>query len=181
MPTDLFQKIKIFQYKLRCFMDILSYFNSKINYLSYMLKYPEASTDLIIYLYELVLKLDLKKFNSDEEILKYIKKCLKNKSTNLYYKINSYRNLITYNSDEELLNILNENNSNNDYSDIIFIDLISSLSFRQKEIIFYKFYIQLSDIEIATRLKISRQAVNKSIRIALKNLKNKLIKEVDYV
>ncbi|WP_252244679.1 MULTISPECIES: hypothetical protein [unclassified Clostridium] len=44
-----------------------------------------------------------------------------------------------------------------------------------------KFYLQLSDIEIAKKLHISRQAVNKSKRHALEYLKNKLHKERTYV
>ncbi|NFS27747.1 sigma-70 family RNA polymerase sigma factor [Clostridium botulinum] len=181
MPTDLLKKIKLFQKQSNNFMDILSYFNSKINYLSYKLKYPEASTDLIIYLYELTLQLEVKKFNNDEEILKYIRRCLNNKSINLHYKINSYKNFITYNSDEELLNVLDKNTNNNEYSNVVFKDLISSLKPKQKKIIFLKFYLQLSDVEIAERLKISRQAVNKSKRQALKFLKNILYREAIYV
>lgn len=181
MPTDLLKKIKLFQKQSNNFMDILSYFNSKINYLSYKLKYPEASTDLIIYLYELTLQLEVKKFNHDEEILKYIRRCLNNKSINLHYKINSYKNFITYNSDEELLNVLDKNTNNNEYSNVVFNDLISSLKPKQKKIIFFKFYLQLSDVEIAERLKISRQAVNKSKRQALKFLKNILYREAIYV
>ncbi len=181
MPTDLLKKIKLFQEQSNNFMDILSYFNSKINYLSYKLKYPEASTDLIIYLYELTLQLEVKKFNRDEEILKYMRRCLNNKSINLHYKINSYKNFITYNSDEELLNVLDKNTNNNEYSNVVFKDLISSLKPKQKKIIFLKFYLQLSDVEIAERLKISRQAVNKSKRQALKFLKNILYREAIYV
>ena len=181
MPTELLKKIKLFKEQSNNFMDILSYFDSKIKYLSYKLKYPEASTDLIIYLYELTLKLDLKKFNDDDEVLKYIRRCLNNKSINLYYKINSHENFITYNSDEELLNILDKNITNNEYSNIVFKDLISLLKPKQKIIIFIKFYLQLSDVEIANKLKISRQAVNKSKRQALKFLKNTLYKETIYV
>ncbi|AOR22957.1 RNA polymerase sigma factor [Clostridium taeniosporum] len=181
MPTDLLKKIKLFQEDSNNFMDILSYFNSKISYLSYKLKYPEASTDLIIYLYELTLKLEVDRFKDDEEVLRYIRRCLNNKSINLYYKINSYTSLITYNSDEELLNILDKNNNSNEYSNVIFKDLISLLKPKQKKIIFLKFYLQLSDVEIAERLKISRQAVNKSKRQALKFLKRILCKEGIYV
>ena len=56
----------------------------------------------------------------------------------------------------------------------MFRDLILSLKPRQKQITFYKFYLQLSDIEIAEIFKISRQAVNKAQRLALKNLKTRL-------
>ncbi|MBW6410190.1 RNA polymerase sigma factor [Clostridium weizhouense] len=174
MPTDLIEKIELFKEDSNNFVEILYYFSSKIDYLSYKLRYPEASTDLVIYLYELILDLNIKKFNNDEEVLKYIKTCLKNKSIKLYYKINSYRNFLTYSSDEELLNILDKNNYSNEYSNVMFNDLISLLKPKHKEIIFYKFYLQLSDIEIGKRLKISRQAVNKFKRQALKFLKEKL-------
>ncbi|WP_252244680.1 MULTISPECIES: hypothetical protein [unclassified Clostridium] len=59
MPKSLMEQIKLFQEKSDNFMDILDFFNCKIKYLSYKLKYPEAYTDLIIYLYELLTKLDL--------------------------------------------------------------------------------------------------------------------------
>ncbi|NFN13441.1 RNA polymerase subunit sigma-24, partial [Clostridium botulinum] len=96
-------------------------------------------------------------------------------------KINSYKKFITYNSDEELLNVLDKNTNNDEYSNVVFKDLISSLKPKQKKIIFLKFYLQLSDVEIAERLKISRQAVNKSKRQALEFLKNILYREAIYV
>lgn len=182
MPTNLLAKITIFQHKSDNFMDILPCFNSKINYLSYKLKYPEASTDLIIYLYELVLRLDLNKFTIDDEILKYIRKCLHNKSIKLSHIINFDKNFILFNSDEEILDLIDKNNSSNEYSNIIFNDLISSLRTKQKQIIFYKFYLQLTDIEIARIFNISRQSINKTQRLALKILKaNLLTQESDYV
>lgn len=180
MPTDLFYEIKLFQKNSNNFMDILPYFNSKINYLSYKLKYPEAHTDLVIYLYELILKLDLYKLNDSEVILKYVKKCLENKSINLSYKINFYKNNFIFNSNAEILDLMDKDNFSDEYSNIIFNDLISLFKPKQKQILFYKFYLQLSDIEIAKILKISRQAVNKTERVCLKMLKTKLCREVKY-
>lgn len=66
-----------------------------------------------------------------------------------------------------------------EYSDILFNDLISSLNTNQKKIIFYRFYLQLSSIEIAKKLNISRQAVNRTQRTALKNLKQKLLNKTN--
>lgn len=177
MPTDLLEEITLFQDKSNNFIDILSFFNSKIKYLSYKLKYPEASTDLIIFLHQLILKLDFHKFNSDEEILKYIKKCLENKAIKLSYKINFDKNFILFHSDSEILDVIDKTNSNDAYSNIFFNDLISTLKPKQKQIMFFKFYLQLSDIEIAKMLNISRQAVNKSERASLKKLKLLLCKE----
>lgn len=176
MPTNvLISKIETFHKNQEIFSDILTYFNSKIKYLSYKLNYPEAETDLIIYLYEFLKLIDNNKFNTDKDVLMYINKCLKNKSIALFHKIAKDKELMTFTSETEILDVINCETKDDEYSDIIFNDLISSLNPRQKEIIFYKFYLQLSDIEIAKLFKISRQAVNKAQRAALRILKVKLL------
>ncbi len=174
MPTNLLiDELGTFQKNQENFMEILVYFNSKIKYLSYKLKYPEAETDLIIYLYEVLKLINEKRFTVDKDLLNYINKCLKNRTAALFNSINREKNFLSFTSKVETLDVLNCEDENDEYSDIIFNDLISSLSPRQREIIFYKFYLQLSDIEIANLLKISRQAVNKAQRLALKNLRSK--------
>lgn len=176
MPTNLLiSKIETFHKNQECFSDVLTYFNSKIKYLSYKLKYPEAETDLVIYLYELLKLIDGHKFNTDNEFIMYINKCLKNKSISLFHKVAKDKEHLSFSSETEILDAINCEEKNDEYSDIIFNDLISSLNPRHKKIIFYKFYLQLSDIEIAELFKISRQAVNKAQRMALKILKAKLL------
>lgn len=176
MPTDLLiSKIETFHKNQECFSDVLISFNSKIKYLSYKLKYPEAETDLVIYLYELLKAIDEHKFNTDKELLMYINKCLKNKSIALFHKVAKDKEHLSFSSETEMLDAINCEEKNDEYSDIIFNDLISSLNLKQKKIIFYKFYLQFSDIEIAKLFKISRQAVNKAQRLALKNLKAELL------
>ncbi|NRT92057.1 RNA polymerase sigma factor [Clostridium beijerinckii] len=177
MDIDLLEKLIIFQKNKNNFMEILSYFNPKIKYLSYKLKYSEAETDLIIFLYELIAKIKLYKFVSSADALRYIKRCLRNQAIKLSYKVNRDKNFLIFNSDHESLESFNENNSSNDYSDVFFNDLISSLKPRQKQIVYYKFHMQLSDIEIGKILKISRQSVNKSKRVSLNLLKTKLYME----
>lgn len=174
MDKNLLQKIIRFQRNQDNFMEILSHFNLKIKYLSHMLKYPEAETDLIIYLYELLRSPKLKTFENDKELLAYISKCLKNKSIALFHKISKDRERINFTEETELLDVMNFKEKRDEYSDVMFRDLISSLKPRQKQITFYKFYLQLSDVEIAEIFKISRQAVNKAQRLALKNLKTRL-------
>ncbi|MCI1578048.1 MAG: RNA polymerase subunit sigma-24 [Clostridium beijerinckii] len=177
MDIDLLEKLIIFQENKNNFMEILSYFNSKIKYLIYKLKYPEAETDLIIFLYELITKINFDKFVSGADASMYIKRCLRNQAIRLSYKVNRDNNLLTFNCDDESLESFNENNSSNDYSDVFFNDLISSLKPRQKQIVYYKFYLQLSDIEIGKILKISRQSVNTAKRVSLNLLKTKLYME----
>jgi DNA-directed RNA polymerase specialized sigma subunit len=70
-----------------------------------------------------------------------------------------------------------KDNSSDEYSNILFDDLISLLKPKQKQIMFYKFYLQLSDIEIAKILIILRQAINKAERVAFKILRAELCKE----
>lgn len=175
MSINLLQQITRFQNNQEGFIDIWTYFKSKIKYLSYKLNYAEAETDLTIYLYEFLKLINLKKFEMDKDISIYINKCLKNKSISLFYKIAKDKELMSFTSDTEVLDVINCEEQNDEYSDIIFNDLISSLNPKQKKVIFYKYYLQLSDIEIAQMFKISRQAVNKTQRIALKNLKNELL------
>lgn len=100
---------------------------------------------------------------------------LKNKSIALFHKISKDKDLISFTSETEILDVINYEKKNTEYSDIMFNDLISSLNNKQRKIMFYKFYLQLSDIEIAKIFKMSRQAVNKAKRVALKNLKAKLL------
>lgn len=176
MPTNLLlSNIKTFHKNQEVFGDIFTHFSSKIKYLNYKLKYPEAETDLTIYLYELLKVIDEQKFNTDKDILMYINKCLNNKSISLFHQIAKDKESMCFTSDTEILDVIDCNEKNDEYSDILFKDLISCLNLRQKEIMFYKFYLQLSDIEIARLLKISRQAVNKAQRAALKILRQELL------
>lgn len=174
MDTNLLEEITIFQDNEENFINIFAYFNSKIRYLAYKLRYPEAETDLIIYLYELLKSLNSNKFEKEQDIVAYINRCLKNRSILLYYKDFKDKELMSFTSETEILDVIDINDRSDEYSDIRFNDLISILKPKQKEITFYKFYMQFSDVEIAKMLKISRQAVNKTQRLALRNLKTQL-------
>lgn len=171
MTIDLLNMIILFRKDSKYFTNIVSLFDSKLHYLNYKLNYPEAYTDLLIYLYELLYKINLDKFIFGIEVYKYINICLNNKSKQLYQ-----RNRLEpeYNSLSLNLLLLDPKDSNDCFSNILFNDLISLLPYRQRLILFYKFYLQYSDIEIANILKISRQAVNKSKRNALSKLKLQL-------
>lgn len=171
LNLTLLDLLTLFKYDSEKFIDIINYFNSKLNHCSYKLKYPEAYTDLLIYLYELLKKIDLDKFKTDVEASKYIHICLNNKCTELYksiYKKPDYNTLsldsVDFNIDDDI----------NYFSDTTFYDLITKLPEKQQIVLYLRFYLQYSDTEIADILKVSRQSVNKCKKKALNLLKANL-------
>ena len=173
--TNLLQNIRTFNNTSEKFIEILKNFKSKINYLNYKLSYDEAESDLILYLYELIRSIDCIKFKCDDDIASYINKCLQNKAIALHNKIAKDKEKVILICESEEFDLTDISDFQDEYSDIIFNDLISSLNPNQRKIIFYRFYLQLSSIEIAKKLNISRQAVNRTQRTALKNLRQKLL------
>lgn len=168
LNLSLLDILTLFKYKSENFIDVINYFHSKLNYCSYKLKYPEAYTDLIIYLYEFLKKIDLDKFKTDTEASKYIHVCLNNKCNQLYKSISKKPEYNAVNLDSVDFNIDDDINY---FSDTTFYDLISKLQKKQQIILYLSFYLQYSDIEIADILKVSRQSVNKCKGQALKLLK----------
>ncbi|MPQ43825.1 sigma-70 family RNA polymerase sigma factor [Clostridium tarantellae] len=150
---------------------ILNLVESKINYFSNMLGYAEAKTDLIIYIMNLYKKIDFLKFNNENELKYFIYKCLDNERKRLFFKSKKVKECEQVNSYVVDINMNTLSYSDKFHTDMYFFDLISNLSPKQKNIIYYKFYLQLSDVEISNKLNISRQAVNKTKLLALSNLK----------
>ncbi|MCI6693832.1 MULTISPECIES: sigma factor-like helix-turn-helix DNA-binding protein [unclassified Clostridium] len=157
------------------FLEILYKLKSKIDYLSYKLNYPEANTDLIISLLKTFRNLDESKFNTQTDLLNYLKRCLDNSSIKLYYSQKKYTDTFTFCSEFESLANKNSNFNDLEFSDVFFESLLSDLSPKEKSIISKKFKLQLSDSEIAKQNSVSRQAINKSKKIALQKLKKNLI------
>lgn len=133
------------------------------------LKYEEAQTDLIISLIETTKKLKFKISTSSDEplVVHLIHKSLKNKKIDLYRKYIRKKNIevVSLEKTEELIGGVNIED------DYIFMKLLDQLNTRQKNIIILKFIYKYSDIEIAKKLKISRQAVNQNKNKALNCLK----------
>lgn len=158
-----------------CFLEVLNELKNKIDYLSYKLNYPEANTDLIISLLKVFRSLDKSKFHKNIDLLNYLKKCLNNSAIKLYYSQKKYNDIFTYYPEPENLIATDYSFNDLEFSDIFFYDLLSCLNHKEKNIIFKKFKLQLSDAEIAKQTAVSRQAINKSKRIALEKLKKNLI------
>lgn len=152
------------------FEDIYSHFKVKIDFLISSFQIEVYKSDLLSFLWQLIKKINISNFKSEQALYTYISVSLKNHCMNLYSK-QSRNNKIIYNS--ILTNFeIDKNNSCNcmDNSSLIFDDLISKLSENQKKVITMRYKYCFSDCEIANALNISRQAVYKSRKFALTSL-----------
>ncbi|GAA0695919.1 MULTISPECIES: RNA polymerase subunit sigma-24 [Clostridium] len=146
---------------------VVGEFIDKINYISFKYNCTEHANDFIIFLIELLKTIDLNKFKNDIELKKYITTCLYNKGKKLFVQ-NKKLPCVMY----DVSTLYNIPNKNDDYQDIFFNDIIKNLPLTQRKVIFYKYNNQMTDIEIASKLNISRQAVNKANRLGLMKLKS---------
>ena len=128
----------------------------------YASKHPEFEdtySELILHFIETIKKIPIdKKFKEEKYILSYIKKSIHNQ----YLKLINSNNLpfeITANSTYY-----------NDESNLIFYDLIRSLSKKEQTILTKKFIYNLKNIEISNQLNISPQNTQMCIKRALKKI-----------
>lgn len=173
MKNSLYEVIKhVKEVDMEGFIDIKEKFDPLIKKFSRKLYYEETETDLIIALINIVTNINLNNFDPENEgaLVKYIHNVMKHKYIDLYRKYVQKRR------EEFELNIeLLQDNSYFNLDEKIFIEsLLNRLSPIQKTILEEKFIKDHSDIEIANMLNISRQAVNKSKKRALDNLRSYL-------
>jgi RNA polymerase sigma factor (sigma-70 family) len=151
---------------------MINRFMRMINKFSRKLTYEEAKTDLIICFIETIQTLDLKKFDLYNEgaVVKYIHTIMKNKHIDLFRKYVQGR--------KETLEMNVEIEADKDTftaEEKIFIeDLFNKLTNTQKMVLKARFIEGYSDAEIAQKMHITRQAVNKTKKRALNNLRKYL-------
>lgn len=148
-------------------VEIINNFNGTIKKFSRELNYEEAETDLVIGLIEKINTINLNNFKkNDGIIINYIYNSLKNKKIDLFRKY-----VKGINTEIELNFNITEDISNAQIEDKICMKiLLQSLNKYQRTILKYKFINGFSDKEIASKLNISRQAVNRTKNRALKQL-----------
>ncbi|WP_242844836.1 hypothetical protein [Clostridium botulinum] len=147
-------------------------FEPIINSISWRCKSEYARTDLTIFLIKLIknIKLNCIENLSDGALVKYIQKSLYRE----YYRMNK-SNLI---KEVELNDIFNLDIT--EYKDIeyeIFLNELKTkdiINERQEYILLKKYSYLNAEQEIAIQLGISRQAVNKTNRLALKKIEKYL-------
>lgn len=105
-------------------------------------------------------------YENEAQNVKFIANSLKNHFLDVIRKINRLEKVeyVTLDLVQEI--------GERDNEDVIFYDMIKRLDIRKQEIICLKFRDMLTDKEIAEKLGISRQAVNKQLRSIYKQLTN---------
>ncbi|MFT5875985.1 MAG: RNA polymerase sigma factor (sigma-70 family) [Clostridium sp.] len=173
MDASLYEMIKhVEDGDMESFVSIKEKFDPLIKKFSRKLNYEEAETDLIISLINIVTNINLNNFNQEGEgaLVNYIYSAIKHKHIDLYRMYVQKRR-----EDVEINLEILQDTSNFNIDEKIFIEtLLNRLSPIQKTILEEKFIKDHSDVEIATKLHISRQAVNKTKKRALENLRNYL-------
>ncbi|MFA9399428.1 MAG: helix-turn-helix domain-containing protein [Clostridiaceae bacterium] len=144
-------------------------FNPIINSLSWKMKNEFGRTDLTIFLMNLIYEINLTHVlnSSDGALINYIKKALYRE----YYRINKTSSI----NEVELIDIITECNNDYDYvEDKVFLDQLvcqKIINKNQKYLLIKKYYGGFTDQEISKNLSISRQAVSKMHKVAIKNLR----------
>lgn len=154
-------------------MEIIKKFTPLIIKYKRRLNYDGAYTDLIICLIETVYKIPIKHNSSmlkEECILGYIKIAVKNRYIHL-----SKKNSAIYRAEVELNSeIAGEDLTSEMVESIAVSELLDNLTQRQRMVIKGIFFDKSTEAEIAKKLNISRQGVNKAKRRALKKLRKHL-------
>lgn len=160
-----FQKTNIF--------DEVYYFYEKIIFfLAKRFGIQEYQSDLFYDLWIITKNINLEELSSNKDLSCYIYKSLKNYAINYYKKKKNDNNKVIYNSEIASDEIDKTTTCPFDDSLLIFKDITNHLSSKkQVNIINLRYLKGLSDMEIADKLHISRQAVYKSRLCALNNLK----------
>lgn len=158
----------------KIFEEIMNEFSTLIKFLSKKIANFSVENELYLELFKICEKIDVKKFEDNNFIRKYIKVCLINYSNKLYKKYTNNNEII--NSD--ICDLYNNSSltSTFDEYEIYFFDLISLLPKRTQEILKLKYIQQYTDKEIGIKLNLSRQAVNKILNKSLIILKENIIK-----
>lgn len=108
---------------------------------------------------------DMKISEHEGENVKFIAVCLKNHFLDVVRKINQLDSREEFFNEEEI-----ETMATIEEDNLVFEDMIKELSDQKKEIICLKFKEMYTDQEIAQKIGISRQAVNKNLRNIYKQL-----------
>ena len=158
-------------------LEIVRYMQPLINKYSknsYLAEYEDMQQELCLALLESIHK--IKKIENEGQCVQYFANAIRNRFYEMYRSWKALKIEILGNSELLILNIVD---SKNYYSEIeFFIDMISGAECKsdlQKEIMKCCILEEISDTDIANRLNISRQYVNR----CKKRIFKKIIEEQD--
>ncbi len=151
-------------------------FKKLITFYGTKLKYEDAASDLTLFFIELLYEINIAKFpsNDGEDIHRYIATSIKNRFISL--------SVVRANICKQENSFIEECYGCSECFDdrFWFSQGISRLNDAQQMVIIHHFVYGYSIAEIATRLNISRQAVNKTKNQALEILREALINDENF-
>lgn len=177
LMENLFVKIKTLKNNNKEFEVIIIHFKNTVNILIRKYNLESHYNDILYHLWNILKKIDLNKFNTENDLHKYISRSLKRYCLDICNKKNRDKKII-YNSEITNIKLNLMENSCSNYLNFEFNDLISILPENQRKILYMKFFEDMKECDIAKKLHMSRQAVYKNKVLALKKLEpivNKLI------
>ncbi|MCT4593631.1 MAG: sigma-70 family RNA polymerase sigma factor [Anaeromicrobium sp.] len=157
-------------------VELIKIFKPLIRKFSYKLNYDCAETDIQIFLITLFRKFPIEDTN-ENLVLAYIKNCVYNEYIRLskkYGKINS-RELVGF--EQDMSTISSEGFEDNVNASIVIKDLMENLSEREETIIKSIYFDNLTQVELADKLGVTKQYINKAKKNILKKLKNMYIEK----
>ncbi len=147
-----------------CILEMIKTFKPLINKYGRKLDY-DGDSEITIFILKIIYQMPC--FDSDDKIVSYINRSVKNYCFHLLKSIKT-----EYPAEDELFeNISFENNK---YHDVEMFSLIKCLPDFQRKVIIWVYYIGYSEVYIAEKLGISRQAVNNAKKRALNKLRTYL-------
>lgn len=155
------------------FVDIIEAFDPLLNKYQRNGCYEDIKNDLIEFMFLLLLKLPIEKdiFKEDKYIVSYIHKSLNNR----YIYLNK-KNKDRINREIKIDNNYIEAGYNDNWSTILFEDMIDILTELEKDIINKIYNLGYYEAEIARYYNVSRQAINKTHKRALSKIQKKYLK-----
>lgn len=144
---------------------IFAEFERLINYYKRKIDDEDSFQELSIFLVELLYSIDIERFKDSEDIKRYIAVCIRNR----YITISKEK--IFQQNHSTFLNETFPAPYTDPFLEHILKDALSKLTLRQREVIFYSYIYNYTDIEISRYLNISPQAVGRLKNRALKVLK----------
>lgn len=170
----------IYKYQLNnknSFYEIELFFNKKINSYSKRSFYSDIKEDITLHLIEIITKINLKNFNNDKALFKYINKSLDFKFIDINKSFCDYENnSINYDFDFYDLYYSFDTLQYNYYDPKLDIKLITSnLDKREREVLILKYKYNYKFTEIGEKLHLSKQNVYYIHKKALSKLKKELI------
>ena len=149
-------------------------FLPKIKKCSRNLNYETAETDIVIKFLEFIKNTDFNSLNSkcDGAIVSYTNKFFDNTFFNLLQKQKSKFQLIYLDDENTFIKDIPYYDEISDFDSVY----LSGLTELQKKVIVLKYVCAFSDCEIAKKLQISRQAVNRTKNRGLDNIREQISK-----